>query len=397
MLTLLLGVAHGAACADDTLAELETTMAGVLEANSNIDDTAFERSSTLMDAALTCLDEVPPPSTVARLHHTMALRAFVDGRTRAAKRSLSALRQIDDRWTSPFPEGHPFTALWASASADGPTEPIGSIAPKAWLIDGEETLDVPTERNALLQVRQGDGTIQLTRYLFGLSAIPDLGQNRVVDPMAVPWVLSMRVLGTGRAVGQEQTVDGSGALTDQQASTFAPAGALALRLTPSARYGVEASLSVIPDDDVIASASAPLGIEGQVLGLLGTQFAQGSRSLFVRGRAGLMTDTVRAWPRAGRGVAPGAWRVWGPSLGAEAGLLSEGAQLDLAIDGALAGLTPWRGDLRAGGTALLTDALGLRIEGLGRLAGQPLLDGDEPAGRVSERELRLSGGVDLVF
>jgi hypothetical protein len=397
MLILLLGLAHSAVCADDSLAELEHTMADVLEANTNIDDIAFERSSKLMDAALTCLDVAPPRSSITRLHHTMALRAFVDGRLPEAERSLSALRHVDSRWTSPFPAGHPFTALWNDAADSDATQPIGSIAPKAWVVDGDEVLALPTERSFLLQVRDEAGAIQLSRYLSDPSTVPDFGQNRVVDPLEVPWSLSLRVLGTGRALGQGQNVDGSGALAEQQASTFAPAGSLALRLTPNARFGVEGSLSVLPADDVIASASAPVGVEGQVLGLVGTQVPQGGRSLFVRGRAGVMTDTVRAWPRAGSGVEPSAWRVWGPSLGAEAGLLSDRSQLDVALDGALAGLSPWRADLRAGGTALLTDALGLRFEGLGRLAGQPLLDGDAAAGSVWERELRLSAGVDLVF
>ncbi len=397
MFALFLAIAHGAVCSDAPLEELERTMADVLEANANIDEAAFASSSKLMDAAITCLDTVPPPTTLARIHHTMALRAFVDGRTRGARRSLTAIRGVDPSWKPPFPEGHPFTELWASATDPGPEQPVGSIRPKVWLVDSDVATAIPTERSFLLQVRDERGAIQYSRYLFDASDLPDFGQDRVVDPNQVPWTVSLRALGTGRVFGQGQQVD-AGAIDEQSASTFGPAGELAARLTPSARFGVEATLSLLADDDVVAATSSPLGVEGTVLGLLGGHIADvGAQKAFVAARAGVMTDTVRAWPRAGNGVEPSAWRLWGPQLGVETGLRGERSQLDLAVDGALAGLTPWRADLRLGGTALLTDALGLRLQALGRTAGQKLVDGDADAGRVSERELRLSAGIDLVF
>lgn len=397
MLPLLLSVALGADCADTTAADVDRILTEILDANRNIDDEAFAASSKALDAALPCLAEVPPPSSVVRLHHTTALRAFVDGRDADARRSLAAVRAIDPGWTPPFPAGHPFTALWNDATDASGTEPIGSISPQAWMVDGAEARAFPVGRSFLLQVREADGTVVHTAYKLEPVDIPDYGQNDVDDPNEVPWMVSLRVLGTGRMVGQGQRVDGSAALAEQRASSFAPAGAVALRVVPDGRYGVEAHLSLLPDDDVIASTSAPMGVEGHLVGLVGTQGMVGARRGFVRGRAGVMSDTVRAWPSAGNGVQPGAWRIWGPSLGAEAGLVSERAQLDIALDGALAGLSPWRADLHGGGTFLLLDGLGLRAEGLGRLASQPLKDGEEPAGSVFERELRLSGGVDLVF
>jgi len=397
MIPLLLGVAHAAVCSDQPLDELERTISEVLEANSNVDETAFTNSSRLMDAAITCLDAAPPPTTLARLHQVMALRAFVDGRIEDARRSLTALRGVDPSWKPPFPEGHPFTQLWSSATEPGPERPIGSIRPRTWLVDGDEATAIPTERSFLLQVRDEGGVFRYNRYLYEPTNIPDFGQDRKVDPTEVPWTLSLRALGTGRAMGQGQRVD-SHALEAQSASSFGPAGALVARITPSARFGVEAALSLLADDDLIASASKPMGVEGQLVGLLGGNVARvGEQRAFLSGRAGVMTDTVRAWPRAGQGIEPSAWRLWGPQLGVEAGLRGARSQLDLALDGALAGLTPWRADFRLGGTALLTDALGLRLQALGRAAGQKLVDGDADAGRVSERELRLSAGVDLVF
>lgn len=399
MLILLTALAHGAVCADDTVDALERSMADVIEANRNVDEVGFASASKLMDAALTCLDKVPASSTQARIHHTMALRAFINGQTRASKRGLAALRLLDPRWEPPFPRGHPFTELWVDATDPGPVTAIGSIKPKAWIVDGVQADDVPLARGYLLQVRDEAGQIQLTRYLFDPSDVPDFGQDREVDTSSTPWTLSVRGLAIGRAFGQTQSADGSVALTDQGASSLGFGGEGVVRITPSAAFGAEANLAIVGDDDLIGSASQPAGVEASGLLLLGGGLgAVAGGQLFAAGRVGVVTDTIRTWPRAGSGVEPSAWRLWGPSIGGEVGVRNRTRQVDLAVDGALAGFTaPWRADARVGATQLITETVGLRAQAVGRSSSQALFDGDEQAGRSSENELRLSAGIDLVF
>jgi len=80
------------------------------------------------------------------------------------------------------------------------------------------------------------------------------------------------------------------------------------------------------------------------------------------------------------------------------GLRGRSAAVQLVIDGALAGATvPWLLDAQVRGSQLLTETVGL-TGGLGLRSGsQPVVDGDEVAGRAGGTELRLSAGVDLIF
>jgi hypothetical protein len=392
----LLAPAYALVCADDPVAELEQTMTGVLDANQQVDELAFDRYSKLMDAALICINGPLPPSTMARLHHTMALRSFIAGQTRAAKRSLAALRLADPRWKSPFPEGHPFTSLWLQATDPGPVESIGKISPKVWIIDGVERNEAPTERAFLLQVREGDDT-KLTRYLFDLADLPDFGQNDTVDLNSTPWNLSVRGLAFGRLLGQQQRPEASSSLGELGASGGGAGGALVARFTPNAVIGGELAASVATGDDAIVGGGT--GVDARAVILLGAGFAAvGDGALFAAARLGLVTDTARYWPRAAAGVQPLGDRLWGGSAGVETGWRGAQGHIDLTVDGALAGFTsPWRLDGSLGGTRLVSESVGVRAQVDARTQGQQLLDGDVVAGRASERELRVAAGLDLVF
>ena len=393
---LLTAPAEAAVCADDTVGELEATMTDVLEAHKLVDELAFERAGKLMDAALTCLDTPPGAGALARVHHVMALRSFVNGQTRATKRALAALRLVDPGWSPPFPQGHPFTDLWFTSTDPGPVESVGSIAPRAWVIDAIARDEVPIERAFLLQVRDDDGSIRLTRYLFDAADLPDLGQDREVDRNATPWTVSVQLRGWGRRRGQRQQAEAAG-LAEQQASGLSAGGGVVARVTPTAVFGGEVALGASQGDDVIGGGGT--GVEGRLVGLLGSGLTTvGSGTLFAAGRLGIVTDTARAWPGSATQVAPGAWQLVGPSLGAEVGIRGREAQATLTLDGALAGAAvPWLVDLRLDGTHLLNETVGL-CGGLGvRSMSQPLLDGETVAGKAGSTDLRLSFGVDLVF
>jgi len=397
LLFALAPTAQAAACADDTIEELDRSMSAVLEAHKLVDEVDFERAETLMDAALTCLDETPPPSTLARLHHVMALRSFVAGQMRAAKRGLAALRLVDPRWEPPFPSGHPFTDMWESATDPGPVVEVGSIAPRVWVVDAVERDEVPMARSFLLQVRRDDGSIQLNRYLFDPEDMPDLGQNREVDLNETPWTLSLRVLAMGRRTGQRQRPEAGGSLAEQQASALGGGATVQGRFTPTAVLGGEVGLSVVPGDDIVGGGGT--GVEGHGVAILGSGLASvGPSVLHAGGRLGVTTDTARAWPGTTSRVQPAAWQLFGPSLGAEIGLRDRNGGVTLVVDGALAGATvPWLVDASVAGTRLLNETVGLTAGGGLRSTSQPLADGEVVAGRAGATELRLTGGLDLVF
>lgn len=396
MLILLSAVARAALCTDAPVDELEDAMAELLEAHQRVDEFAFDVAVKQLDAAVSCLDGPPPATTLARLHHAMALRSFVNGQTRAARRSLAALRLLDPRWEPPFPDGHPFTTLWEAATDPGPVERVGSIEPQIWVVDGIERSEVPLERGFLLQVKQPDGKHRLSTYLFDPDDVPDLGQGKATDRNATPWTTSLRLAGIGRVHQQRQVADGTTALADQQAGGVGGGLGATLRVTPTAVVGLEAGLAALPGDDLVAGRGTSL--EAHLLGLLGAGVAQvGDHVLFAAGRIGLTTDTAHAWPGDAQRVQPTTAQLFGPSLGFEAGLRRRQQQVDLTVDAALARATvPWLLDAELGLTQLLGESLGLRLAAAGRTTSQPVLDGEAPVGRAGQSELRALVGLELV-
>ena len=69
----LTGQALAGLCADDTAKAVEDAIAAADEAYGLMDELAFDRAAKALDANVACLDVVPPPSTLARIHRTMAL------------------------------------------------------------------------------------------------------------------------------------------------------------------------------------------------------------------------------------------------------------------------------------------------------------------------------------
>ena len=161
--------------------------------------------------------------------------------------------------------------------------------------------------------------------------------------------------------------------------------------------GGELALAAACADDTIGGGG--VGVDARAAVLFGAGFAPiGPGNLFTAARLGVTTDTTRYWPNAASGVAPSVARLWGPSVGVEGGWRGDVGQLDLTVDGALAGFTsPWRLDGAVGGTWLVSETVGLRGQVDLRSQTQQLLDGDVVAGRTRETELRGGIGVDLVF
>lgn len=389
-------VAQASVCGEDPVADLEHAMIAVQKAYEHVDEAEFDRATLRLDAALACLHVVPPPATLARIHQVQALVSFVSGRTRATRRSLAAARLVDPAWRlseSLFPEGHPYRGLWADATHPGPVQLIGKAPGHEWIVDGWERDEAPTERAFLLQVRERDGAIAWTGYLWTFDEIPDFGQNALVDTRSAPRRLSLSVLAIGGALMAEQRASVPLGWQDQRASRPVAGLATRARFTPNTTLGAELGLAATtPDNALSGQGTAP---ELNALGMLGSAVALGRQQLHAAARLGLGTDAMRAWPDGADGEVHRTYRVVGPSLGVEAGLRTQRSELLVAADLLFAsGRYPYQLRSRAEWARRIRSDLALQGGVALQHAGMPFVDDvGTPVGRRVDLDLRLCAGV----
>lgn len=397
MLALTLALAARAGvCGEAPVEELERAMIAVSLAYEQVDEAAFDRATLRLDAALACLDEVPPPSTLARIHQTQALVSFVSGRTRATRRSLAAARLVDPAWRLDeelFPEGHPYRNLWYEATNPGPVQVIGRIAGYEWIVDGYEREEAPTERAFLLQVRERGGPVTWTGYLWTYDEIPDRGQNVRLDPRVAPRRLTVSVLAVAGALFAEQRADVADGWRDQRAGHAVAGLAGRARFTPSSTLGAEVgALATSPDNALSGQGTGP---EVQAVAILGGAVAAGKQQLHAAARLGLGTDTVRAWPDGPDGALHRAWSVIGPTVGLEVGLRTKRAELLAAADLLLAdGTVPYQIRTRAEGARRVRSDLAIQGGLSLQRAAMPFGDASgAPIGRRVDLDVRITAGV----
>lgn len=397
MLALIFALAARAGiCGGEPVEDLEKAMMAVSLAYEQVDEAGFDRATLRLDAALACLDEVPAPSTLARIHQTQALVSFVSGRTRATRRSLAAARLVDPAWRLDedlFPEGHPYRNLWYEATNPGPVQVVGRVAGHEWIVDGYEREEAPTERAFLLQVRERGGPVTWTGYLWTWDEIPDRGQNVRLDPRVTPRRLSLSVLAVGGALLAEQRAEVPSGWRDQRAGQAVAGLAGRARFTPSSTFGAEiGALATSPDNALSGQGTGP---EVQAVVILGSAVGVGRQQLHAGARLGGGTDTVRGWPDGAEGEVHRAWSVVGPTLGVEAGLRTQRAELLAAADLLLAnGTLPYQIRTRAEvARRVLPD---LAVQGGFALQRAAMPFGDRsgaPIGRRVDLDLRITAGV----
>lgn len=391
--------AHAAMCAEDTVAAVEEAIVALHGAYDQVDEASFDRATKLLDVAVSCLDTVPGPSTVARLHQAEALASFVSGRSKACRRSLAAARNIDPGWKlseEDFVEGHPYRDLWAAATDPGPVQEIGKIDPGTWVVDGYPRDEAPIERAFLLQVRDRDQAVVWSGYLWDFEEIPDRGQNAPVstDP---PRVLTLSILGVGRAYVANQRADVPHGWSDQQSAGVGGGIAGVARFTPLSLLGIEAGLASVTPDDALASAG--FGPESHGAVLLGSAFAVGKEQMNAAARLGVGSDTFRVWPDGPTAALSRSYTVVSASLGLEVGIRARKHEVLLAADYLLArGTVPYQLRTRLHGAFAVSDqvavqgGLGLHQGGLG------LVDGSGASiGRRSDLDARLTAGAAVWF
>ncbi len=398
MLTTLLFLATVARadglCADDPVAAVEAAMAEIYARYDAMDETGFDRAATQLDAAVSCLDEVPPATTIARLHQTEALVAFVNGQRVATRRAMAAVRLADPAWKPPvdlFPPSHPFRVLWEGATDPGPVQEIGRAPGRAWIVDGVERDEAPTERSFLLQVRGPDG-IESSAYLFSFEDIPNRGQQGEVDPWDTPWQVAASAAGAVRVLASEQRARGAG-LDDQEGAALGGGALVQVRWTPIAFGGLEVEAGSVGGADPVVGGT--FGIEGHAAGLFGaaTRFPSGLQ-LYGAARVGYARDTVVGWAVGADQPLQTLWPVDALLTGAEVGVRNTTLDLRATTDALIAGsqglyeLRPrGTGSIGLAGSWALDLTLGARM---GTYAMRD--DRDNVLGDRRDTELRFTAG-----
>lgn len=400
MLTIVLWAAAASAagmCGEQSVQDVEQAMVALHDAYDIVDEAGFDRATKNLDAAVSCLDDVPPPSTLARLHQAYALVSFVSGRIKASRRSLAAARLVDPGWKlahERFPDGHPYRELWAGATDPGSVEDIGSIAPSSWIVDGYERGEAPIDRAFLLQVRRDDA-IAWTGYLWTFDEIPDRGQNRTIDPSVTPRTWSVGLLGVGRAVFSRQLGEPGAGWGDQRASAVGGGLGAMARFTPNAFIGGELTAAGLGPDDAVNGGR--VGREAKGVLLIGSAVVSGRGQAHASARLGAAADQFRAWGNAPWGLQDDSWTVIAASVGLEGGWRSPRGEVLLTADYLLAaGTVPYELQTRLQGGVAVSDDLALQgALGVHR-GGLPFVDDNgESVGRRSDLDVRLGLGVAL--
>ena len=162
-LWFLVSLSYGQ-CSASPVADMERSMATLWDAFLRVDEPTFDQAAKSLDTAVECLNAAPTREQVGRLHQAMALATFVNGQKVACRRSLRAARFVDPEWaltdSAMFPEGHMFRVYFAAAVPTNETTRLKPIFGKnrIWVVDGQPTDEVPTERAFLLQVQEGGET-----------------------------------------------------------------------------------------------------------------------------------------------------------------------------------------------------------------------------------------------
>lgn len=426
------GWAQSAGCPADPMAEVERARLALWEAFRTVDDIAFDRASKSMVAGIGCLDRVPAPAEIVRLHQAMALAAYVNGQIKATKRSFNSVRLMDPAWRLDdelFPGEHPMRDLFDAAIDPGPVANLGKINPKQWVVDGIERGEAPTERGFLLQVLGEDGRILWSGYQWDWSELPDFGQAQARSALETPhqWWISGTLFGGALSTRQrEAKLEGTGGADtgtatevgpisppvdddfnewqDQSGTAFMAGARLTVRYTPITVLGGEIAASIAsPADPVKGGGGLP---SGHALVLLGGAGWAGQLQPFAQVRLGFGLDRMRNWYSAdaeGDAISPRIYTIPSAIAGVGGGIRNERYQLALAVDGKLqAARVPYQLRTRLDGGVQLTELLA--VEGALEVGGGGLEFHNVPddlekeaIGRRSDVDFRLGGGISIWY
>lgn len=142
-----------------------------------LDEAGLRAELELLEASITCLDELMLPADVAAHHRALALGAFVRGDEVAALAAYRAALRIQPQFklsTSLAPPGGPIADLYSSAGLWSPPEPyaLPDTAEGTVYVDGVQALEAPGDLPALVQVVRPDGSVHWSQVIRGPDQLP---------------------------------------------------------------------------------------------------------------------------------------------------------------------------------------------------------------------------------
>lgn len=176
---LIVGVsaAWGVECAErSTVASLQAAIQQAEGAYAQLDLPGFEGAVEGARAAVPCLEEVVPPSTVAALHRAEGLSAFVASDLDRSRRAFGAARRVQPSYRFPremVPEDNPVLDAYAAFDVNtATTVTVASPASGTLRIDGQPTRERQADVPVLLQWLEVDGAVGLSAYLWPGDPLP---------------------------------------------------------------------------------------------------------------------------------------------------------------------------------------------------------------------------------
>lgn len=169
LLAMLVGVHSSLAVCPADAAALRADVQAAVRAYDDWAWEDFDLAVAALRADLGCLTEVLPSADAEAVHRTFALagaRSQDAGLAEAALRGLLAIEPGYEPEVALAPQGSLLRQAWESARVAGPG-PGHPLPAGTWFVDGSLGLtDLPTERAALVQLRENGGGIQ-SWYLDG--------------------------------------------------------------------------------------------------------------------------------------------------------------------------------------------------------------------------------------
>ena len=160
-----------------SLDDLDQRVDLALDAYAIMDTDAFFAAHRQAREAVGCLEILLEPEDVAAYHGVSGLAAFLTEDDEGTLRAFSAALAADPSWSLPervAPEGTVLQELQQEAAGLGPGDrsPLGNVDGFILMIDGEPSLERPTERPCVLQVVSEDWDVLWSGALIPGDALP---------------------------------------------------------------------------------------------------------------------------------------------------------------------------------------------------------------------------------
>lgn len=190
MLMLALVDNAAAACPAHS-ADIDAALDDAEASYTAMDLDGFGAAVTTATAEAACLSDRPPRSTIAHLHRVEGLHAyFAEKDPDSAAQAFAAARAIEPAYVFPeslVPHGHPVAETYGLLDSKAvKSEPIAEPAHGRLEVDGRASATRPSNRPALVQVVDEDGSVAASAYVWPGDALPRYTKMAASTHVAAP-------------------------------------------------------------------------------------------------------------------------------------------------------------------------------------------------------------------